>query len=83
MTARQLTSTAYAVVIDDLRHVGLSIDEAVAAIRDWFAPPPTPEELAAKAAAEEAEAMRRNEETMATLAAFGGGIAPVGRPKTA
>lgn len=82
MTARQLTTAAYAIVLDDLRHFGLSLDEAVTAIRDWLSPPPTPEELAAKAAAEEREAMRRNEETMQTLAAFGGGIAPVrGRRK--
>lgn len=77
MTARALTSTAYAVVLDDLRQFGMALDEGIVAIRDWFSPPPTPEELAAQAAADEAEAMRRNEETMATLAAFGGAILPV------
>jgi hypothetical protein len=79
MNARQLTSAAYAIVLDDLRHVGLSLDEGITAIRDWFSPPPTPEELAAQAAADEREAMRKNEETMATLMAYGGGIPPVSR----
>lgn len=83
MSARQLIGVAYAVVIDDLRHVGLSLDEAVTAISEWFAPAPTADELAAQAAAKEAEAMRRNEATMATLAAFGGGIGPVGKARTA
>lgn len=79
MSAGQLTSAAYAIVLDDLRHVGLTLDEGITAIREWFAPAPTPEELAAKAAEEEREAMRRNEQTMAALAAFGGGIPPVSR----
>lgn len=79
MSARNLTAAAYAVILDDLRHVGLSLDEGIRAIREWFDPPPTAEELAAQKAVAEADAMRRNEETMASLAAFGGGIQPVSR----
>lgn len=83
MSARQLTSTAYAIVLDDLRHVGLSMDEGISAIREWFSPAPTAAEQAEIDRAAEAERMRENEAAMQSLAAWGGGIPPVRRASTA
>lgn len=79
MTARQLTGVAYAIVVDDLRGVGMTLDQAISAIREWFAPAPTAAEQAVIDRAAEAERMRKNEEAMKSLAAWGGGIPPVRR----
>lgn len=61
MTARQLTSTAYAIILDDLRAVGLTLDEGITVIRDWFSAAPSAEEQAVIDKAAEAERMRANE----------------------
>lgn len=79
MSLRDLTDTAYAFLVEELRRSGVALSEAVDAVDGLFRPAPrTPEEEAALEAEREAAVGRRNEAVMETLML--GAMPPANRP---